>query len=167
MSEDRSTRKEEVSPRLEDGQSVSPPKKYRDRSPRRFRRKILRSSAPDTNDRRRSPGSARSSPAPREPQERRCEFPLTRRNRRRSISPLPSEGHNSRSTSPKPRKTPQGLKGGLVALGGLLAAGLPIAGELYLKHKLHEHEREKDERKEVRHEQAMEEKEGERRWIWN
>lgn len=46
-----------------------------------------------------------------------------------------------------------------MALGGLLAAGLPIAGELYLKHMAHVHEQKKDERKEVRHEQAMEEKE--------
>lgn len=46
-----------------------------------------------------------------------------------------------------------------MALGGLLAAGLPIAGELYLKHMAHVHERKKDERKEVRHEQAMEERE--------
>jgi hypothetical protein len=135
---------------------------------RRPKRKIYKSSEFPTDT---FPRSSASPPPSVESRGRtRDHHPSYRgkkRHRRHSTFPPRSDGDmqsrsRSRSRSPKSKERPRGLKGGLMALGGLVAAGLPIAGELYLKHMAHEHEREKDERKEVRHEQAMEERERKR-----
>lgn len=135
----------------------------------RSKRKIYRTSDFPTDN------FLRSSASPPSPQpavesrgrrkDRYSSYHRQKRHRRHSRSPHRSDDDGqsrSRSRRPKSKERPRGLKSGLVALGGLVAAGLPIAGELYLKHIAHEHEREKDERKEVRHEQAMEEKERKR-----
>jgi hypothetical protein len=159
MSDNRPSRKKEVSPGREKERSVSSSETSRNRHPRRPERKFIKRLDPYKNISRQSSASPPSSPAPRDRRSDNQSFHTLRRTRRRSRSSSTSEAQSSRSSSPKPNSATRGHKRGLVALGGLLAAGLPIAGELYLKHKIHEHEREKDERKEVRHEQAMEEKE--------
>ena len=159
MSDNRPSRKKDVSPGREKERSVSSSETSRNRHFRRSERKFVKRLDPDRNIFRQSSASPPSSPAPRARRSGDQNHQDLGRNRRRSRSSSTSEKGSSRSNSPKPKRTTGGHKRGLVALGGLLAAGLPIAGELYLKHKIHEHEREKDERKELRHEQAMEEKE--------
>lgn len=161
MSKNLPTSKEEDLKGAKDFSSVPRSEPGQTHNLRRLQSKASKPSDPHKNT---SPPSSSplSSPESRDRRKDRRNPRPRKRSRRPSRSPSWSEDDirsRSNSTSRKPKEHHRGLKGGLVALGGLLAAGLPIAGELYLKHMVHEHEREKDERKEIRHEQAMEEKE--------
>lgn len=163
MSENPPISKEDNSEGVTDERTVPPSKTGENQHRHRSKRKIFKAPAPHNHTSPRSPASPPGSSEHRgRSRDRHQSFRSKKRNRRRSRSSSSLEYHrrpDSRSPSPKAKEHSRGFKGGLVALGGLLAAGLPIAGELYLKHMVHEHEREKDERKEIRHEQAMEEKE--------